>query len=933
MSSIRKRIEVTLAEHVKKALTTAETAPKQKHIRECILYCWEHRSCADFWVNLKMQPIIHDPLGAFKALIVIHKLLMGGPPVVLAESYRERQFLDTCIRRFVASGNGSGYGSLIQTYVSFLRDKLEFHHRFQEFTGNFDFECYAKAKGIREVNEGYQVICELMDLQQKLDQLQRSQSVGTSYAMDCRVALFVPIVEESYGIYNFITSFLTFLFSSCSNTEPLVPLRERYVEQFFTLKRFYDDCRKIPQLTSLIAIPALPDSPPIEFRPRGRSSNGVATFSGYKTPEPINNEKLLLQQYLQQITSSQAQLKENQLTLTQYSAKIEELEITVRTLTLRLSSRDEQTEAQIRSLHEQVESWKSKYEALLNAFQKLQFEHSEMIARFTEEQNAQSALANDQMRRMKEEIFHLSNENKRIAMESDRLIQSLKVDLSRAMQELANSAELKKAVVLASEREQSARSRIERLLYEKDDLATELATFRANALSIESRDSDRERRLDELQKMLEEERENRSQLERTFEDAQRTLTTAEDSIGASFMEQLKERELVYEAIFTECFSSRIRQSVDDFENLAQSGNTLATIQTTLLFYESLFSSAEAVDVRLRSSDARDYGSLIAAVNDFCSAFNLFSLSLKGVIRNDGTIDVETFFPQILDLSLILCSFLEQQTTLASLKEVLSRGLDNLRHFQGYTDGLNASQSTRGQTISEFVGNQLSESFKLIQESLCSLLELQQSLSLSIKVDGAHSVSAVIIEGALAITRAIENLIKAASVVEREIVLNGKGTGSADAFYKKNHRWTEGLISAAKMVGQSTKVLIETADNIIKNDGEIDQVVVAAKDVSASTVQLVAAARVKTARDSKAQAELEEAARLVAEGVRVLVESVEQLQVVAKRAAIDCSEFSAQQLKVEVMNQKVKILGLEKALIDARRDLGEMQRAGYHGDVL
>ena len=56
-------------------------------------------------------------------------------------------------------------------------------------------------------------------------------------------------------------------------------------------------------------------------------------------------------------------------------------------------------------------------------------------------------------------------------------------------------------------------------------------------------------------------------------------------------------------------------------------------------------------------------------------------------------------------------------------------------------------------------------------------------------------------------QAIKVLILKSKILQKEIVGQGRGTASATEFYKKHHRWTEGLISAAKAVGWGANVLV------------------------------------------------------------------------------------------------------------------------------
>jgi len=214
-----------------------------------------------------MQPVLSDPIQCFKALVTIHKLLVNGPPVVLNESLHESGFLEQCARIHGGSMNRThGYGPLISSYVSFLLTKLDFHRLHQEFTGNFDYEEYLSMKGVQDLDEGYKTIDEMMELQERLDLFQRSvfENYGGSSAngSECRVSAFVPLIDESYGMYKFVTSMLSAMHLAVDCPDPLILLVERYNKIFYALKAFYCECSKIKYLTSLVAIPQLPDKAP-----------------------------------------------------------------------------------------------------------------------------------------------------------------------------------------------------------------------------------------------------------------------------------------------------------------------------------------------------------------------------------------------------------------------------------------------------------------------------------------------------------------------------------------------------------------------------------------------------------------------------------------------------------------------------------------------
>ena len=109
-----------------------------------------------------------------------------------------------------------GYGPLIREYVYHLLAKLAFHQAHAEFNGTFEYEEYISLKAINDPNEGYETITDLMALQDKIEQFQKLifshfRNVGNN---ECRIAALVPLVQESYGIYKFITSMLRAMHSS-----------------------------------------------------------------------------------------------------------------------------------------------------------------------------------------------------------------------------------------------------------------------------------------------------------------------------------------------------------------------------------------------------------------------------------------------------------------------------------------------------------------------------------------------------------------------------------------------------------------------------------------------------------------------------------------------------------------------------------------------
>jgi hypothetical protein len=161
------------------------------------------------------QPILADEIQTFKALIMIHKVLQEGHPTTLREGIANRQWIDSLNRGM--SGEGlRGYGPLIKEYVYFLLAKLSFHQQHPEFNGTFEYEEYISLKSINDPNEGYETISDLMQLQDKIEQFQKLifSHFRSGANNECRISALVPLVQESYGIYKFVTSMLRAMHTS-----------------------------------------------------------------------------------------------------------------------------------------------------------------------------------------------------------------------------------------------------------------------------------------------------------------------------------------------------------------------------------------------------------------------------------------------------------------------------------------------------------------------------------------------------------------------------------------------------------------------------------------------------------------------------------------------------------------------------------------------
>ncbi|KAJ3281672.1 Talin-1 [Borealophlyctis nickersoniae] len=200
----------------------------------------------------------------------------------------------------------------------------------------------------------------------------------------------------------------------------------------------------------------------------------------------------------------------------------------------------------------------------------------------------------------------------------------------------------------------------------------------------------------------------------------------------------------------------------------------------------------------------------------------------------------------------------------------------------------------------------------------------------------------ILEAAKAIAAATAALVRSATGAQREIVAKGLRGPREEAMYFSDGTWSEGLVSAAKLVAASTGDLCEAANMAVKGTVQRERVIVSARSVSASTVQLLSAATARADANSQAQIRLRAAGKAVTNATDHLVRAAEE-----NMAFDDTDQISSlmqvagaggvMKGRVAEMEAQMSILKMEKELEKARNRLAAVRKGKYdaakggHGD--
>ncbi|XP_055383764.1 huntingtin-interacting protein 1 isoform X2 [Condylostylus longicornis] len=241
----------------------------------------------------------------------------------------------------------------------------------------------------------------------------------------------------------------------------------------------------------------------------------------------------------------------------------------------------------------------------------------------------------------------------------------------------------------------------------------------------------------------------------------------------------------------------------------------------------------------------------------------------------------------------------------------------------------SSKLAKSDQISDQLDSELAAMDKAIDEAaskIADMLTKSKASDSGLKLE----VNEKILDACTHLMKCIRMLVQKSRLLQGEIVAVGKGTASAKEFYKRNHQWTEGLISAAKSVAQGANLLVTASNKAVSGDSKHHlDLVVAAQEIAASTAQLVVASRVKAPRGSQNLSALSSASRDVTQATGAVVATAKNCsQQLEDSQDLDLTKLTVHQAKTLEMEIQVKVLELEQALSVERLKLAAFRRKNY-----
>lgn len=170
------------------------------------------------------------------------------------------------------------------------------------------------------------------------------------------------------------------------------------------------------------------------------------------------------------------------------------------------------------------------------------------------------------------------------------------------------------------------------------------------------------------------------------------------------------------------------------------------------------------------------------------------------------------------------------------------------------------------------------------------------------------------------------LIRAANAAQRELIDTGR-VSKRPLMSSDDGQWSEGLISAARLVAAATHSLVEAAQNLVQGVGTEEMLISSAKQVASSTAQLLIACKVKSDPNSESGRRLQAAGNAVIKSTDNLVRAAQQAIEGEEEHTLRLNRNMVDGMAQEI-NARSEVLKMERQLEDARNKLTAIRHAKY-----
>ncbi|XP_030872491.1 huntingtin-interacting protein 1-related protein isoform X1 [Gorilla gorilla gorilla] len=991
----REQFDKTQAISISKAINTQEAPVKEKHARRIILGTHHEKGAFTFWSYAIGLPLPSSSILSWKFCHVLHKVLRDGHPNVLHDCQRYRSNI-----REIGDLWGhlhDRYGQLVNVYTKLLLTKISFHLKHPQFPAGLEVtdEVLEKAAGT-DVNNIFQLTVEMfdyMDCELKLSesvfrQLNTAIAVSQMSSGQCRLAPLIQVIQDCSHLYHYTVKLL-FKLHSCLPADTLQGHRDRFHEQFHSLRNFFRRASDMLYFKRLIQIPRLPEGPPNFLRasalaehikpvvvipeeaPEDEEPENLIEIS---TGPPAGEPVVVADLFDQTFGPPNGSVKDDRssvprdLQIESLKREVEMLRSELEKIKLEAQRYISQLKSQVNALEGELEEQrKQKQKALVDNEQlrhelaqlraaQLEGERSQGLREEAERKASATEARYNKLKEKHSELVHVHAELLRKNADTAKQLtvtQQSQEEVARVKEQLAFQVEQVKRESELKLEEQS--DQLEKLKRELEAKAGELARVQEALSRTEQSKSELSSRLDTLSAEKDALSGAVRQREADLLAAQSLVRETEAALSREQQRSSQEQgELQGRLAERESQEQGLRQRLLDEQFAVLRG---AAAEAAGILQDAVSKLDDPLHLRCTSSpdylvsraqEALDavsaleeghaqYLTSLADASALVAALTRFShLAADTIINGGATSHLAPTDPadRLIDTcrecgarALELMGQLQDQQALRHVQASLVR--TPLQGILQLGQELKPqSLDVRQEELGAMVDKEMAATSAAIEDAVRRIEDMMNQArhaSSGVKLE----VNERILNSCTDLMKAIRLLVTTSTSLQKEIVESGRGAATQQEFYAKNSRWTEGLISASKAVGWGATQLVEAADKVVLHTGKYEELIVCSHEIAASTAQLVAASKVKANKHSPHLSRLQECSRTVNERAANVVASTKSGQEqIEDRDTMDFSGLSLIKLKKQEMETQVRVLELEKTLEAERMRLGELRKQHY-----
>uniref|UniRef100_A0A8D3B2Y0 Huntingtin interacting protein 1 related n=1 Tax=Scophthalmus maximus TaxID=52904 RepID=A0A8D3B2Y0_SCOMX len=971
---------------ISKAINSTETPVKEKHARRIILGTHREKGAYTFWSYALGFPLASNSILSWKFCHVLHKVLRDGHRNVLQDCMRHHSSLVEIGKLW---GNlHDKYGQLVFLYSKLLCTKLEFHVKRPTIPPNLEVtdEVLERTAGT-DINNVFQLTVEVFDYldtelrlaETVIRQLNTSIAISTLTSGQCRLSPLIQVIQDCSHLYHYTVKLL-FKLHACLPADTLQGHRERFHDQFHSLKTFFNKARDMMYFKRLIQIPKLPDSPPnfLHAASLAKHVKPVVVMANEDEPEQQDDDdddpEPLIEVSDFATSSVQAQPQEidifdqafgpanggfddRDLQIESLKRDLELLRADLERVKAEAQRYITQLKSQINSLEAELEEQRAQKQHALVENEQLRMELEATRRRNAEHEGLQTTFIEaDQRAQATEQRYNKLKEKhtELVASHAELLRKSADtVKMLSATQQTQEEVErTKHQLSFEIDRiKQEADMKLEEQKFEMEKLKRELEEKMAEVMRIKATLQSSEKTSGQMNSSMTALQAEKERLMRSVSEKEAELSSLRQTaqVQQSSLQQERERssrelgdlqgklqekeEQLKQKLLEEQFAL-LQGTITEAENIIQ--DAVAKLDDPLHVRctsspDYLVSRAEATlgSIDKVKKGHADYLSNMGDAGGLLRALTQFShLAADTIVNGSATahmapVDHADRLTEncrgCATQSLQYLKDLKSKTTLQRADPASVRIIvQKILHLgqELRPKGMDIRQDELG----DLVDKEMAATSAAIEEAVRRIDEMMNQ--------ARKDTSGIKLE--VNERFAIRMLIIASTDLQKEIVESGRGAATIKEFYAKNSRWTEGLISAAKAVGWGATEMVESADKVVLHTGKYEELIVCSHEIAASTAQLVAASKVKADRNSKKLSVLQQASRHVNEMAANVVGSTRTGQEhLEEKDTMDFSGMSLIKLRKEEMESQVKVLELESQLENERLRLGELRKKHYN----